>query len=76
MKGVSKKKKFQNTQFSIQAEHYKGKPIKRWRRKAKGAKALCHASQLQCNNTYPFSKKRVSFLFCLNVATVLKHTIL
>jgi len=38
MKGVSKKKKFQNTQFSIQAEHYKGKPIKRWRRKAKGLK--------------------------------------
>jgi len=47
MKGVSKKKKFQNTQFSIQAEHYKGKPSKDGDAKLKGLKH--YAMPASCN---------------------------
>jgi len=45
------------------SKHYKGKPIKRWRRKAKGAKALCYASQLQYNIMIPnpFSKRKSGY---------------
>jgi len=65
MKGV---KHQLNIQPRYRNEHYKGKPIERWRRKTKGAKALCHASQLHCIILASLDEKGEYFYFAVNFA--------